>query len=103
MCADGKPVAAVAVDSRVQYVSDVTSGIHRAVCFLHTVATSASNLRSSFDRDVVAHMLDDLWADVMLVRRCVQCRPRACVCARVRADVLTPGLVRRCRAARSVS
>ena len=60
--------AAAEVDPGSSFVAETTTAVHQAVAHMNSQAKSSASYKKVFNRDVVACMLEDVWADVMQVR-----------------------------------
>ena len=62
-------VAATApeADVRSSFAAETTTAVYQAVAHLNSQWKTSASYKKMFNRDVVACMLDDVWADVMQV------------------------------------
>ncbi len=59
------------LDPNSSFVAETTTAVHQAVAHLNSLARVGIPHKTTFNRDVVACMVVDLWADVLQVHACV--------------------------------
>lgn len=58
---------AAEIDPNSSFVAETTTAVHQAVAHLNSLGRQSLAHKTTFNRDVVACMVEDVWADVMQV------------------------------------
>jgi hypothetical protein len=56
------------IDPNSSFVAETTTAVHQAVAHLNSLGRESLPHKTTFNRDVVACMVEDVWANVMQVR-----------------------------------